>query len=235
MMNNCELQIAICDDDKMSLKKNVLMTEFVLKEAGIVYRIEEYDNARALLDAIQQGTQFQILLLDVMMSEMDGIELASELRTQKNDVEIIFISGNQETALRGYEVAAARYLIKPVVPERLKEALLFCYGRCKEKQEYVVLAGIGNYKIYLSEIHYVEAFDRGTRFYLQGNFVDTKIKMSEVEEMLPSDRFILCHRAYMVNISEIRVVRRYEIELKSGEVIPVSRNRYNEVYDRFAK
>lgn len=59
--------------------------------------------------------------------------------------------------------------------------------------------------------------------------------MSEVEELLPTDKFILCHRAYMVNMSEIRVIRRYEIELKSGEVIPVSRNRYNEVYDKFVK
>ena len=235
MMNHCELEIAICDDDKMSLKKNVLMTEYILREAGISYRIEEYDNAGALLNSIQQGAQFQILLLDVMMSEMDGMELAVELRQQKIDVEIIFISGDQETALRGYEVAAARYLIKPVLPDRLKEALLFCYDRCKAKREYLVLAGEGNYKIFLSEVRYVEAFDRGARFYLQEDYVDTKIKMSEVEELLPADRFILCHRAFLVNISEIRVVRRYEIELKNGDVIPVSRNRYNEVYDRFAK
>ena len=234
-MNNYELQIAICDDDKMSLKKNVYMTEVILKEAGIEYRIEEYDNATSLLESVQRGAQFQILLLDVMMSEMDGMELAVELRNQKIDVEIIFISGDQETALRGYEVAAARYLVKPVLLERLKEALLYCCKKCKEKKEYVVLTGLGNYKIFLSEIRYVEAFDRGARFYLQDDYVDTKIKMSDAEILLHADRFVLCHRAYMVNISEIRVVRRYEIELKSGELIPVSRNRYNEVYSKFAK
>lgn len=233
MMTNCELQIAVCDDDYMSREKNSMITGKVLDEAGISYKIEKYESAKALLDAIHKGTQFQIFLLDVMMNEMDGMELATELRKQKNTAEIIFISGNQENALRGYEVAAARYLAKPVIPERLQEALLFCYDRYKDTQEFVVLAATGNYKVYLSEIRYVEAFERGTRFYLKENFVDTKIKISEVEELLPSDRFILCHRAYIVNISEIRVVRRYEIELKSGDVIPVSRIRYTEVYESF--
>ncbi len=132
-------------------------------------------------------------------------------------------------------MSAAGYLVKPVMLEHLKEALLFCYDKSMDTQEFVVLAATGNYKVFLSEICYIEAFERGTRFYLHGDFVDTKIKMSEVEELLPADKFISCHRAYMVNMSEIRVIRRYEIELKSGEVIPVSRNRYNEVYDKFVK
>lgn len=235
MMTDCELQIAICDDDSMSREKNALMTGKILTEAGIPYTIQKYDSAKALLNAIQEGAQFQIFLLDVLMNEMDGMELAIELRKQKNEAEIIFISGDQETALRGYEVAAARYLAKPVLPERLEEALLFCYDKYKDKQEFVVLAATGNYKIFMSEIRYVEAFDRGARFYLKENYVDTKIKMGEVEAMLPSDRFILCHRAFIVNASEIRVVRRYEIELKSGEVIPISRMRYTEVYERFVQ
>ncbi len=235
MMRDGELQIAICDDDYMSLEKNVLMTEKILNEAGVTYCIQKFDNAKNLLDTIQKGAKYHIFLLDVLMNEMDGMELAAELRKQTNDAEIIFISGDQENALRGYEVAAARYLAKPVMMERLKEALLFCYDRYRDKNEFLMLAATGNCKVLLSEVRYVEAFERGTRFYLKGDNIDTKVKMGDVEKMLLNDKFIMCHRAFIVNISEIRAVRRYEIELKGGEIIPVSRIRYTEVYERFMR
>lgn len=235
MKKKSELRIAVCDDDSMSREKHALMTGKILEEAGIEYAIFKYDSAQPLLEEIQAGEQFHILLLDVMMSEMDGMELATELRKQKNESEIIFISGDRETALRGYEVAAARYLTKPVMLERLKEAILFCYEKFKGEQEVVVLAAYGNFKIYLSDVRYVEAFDRGTRFYLRDDSIDTKLKLSEVEELLPSDKFVMCHRAFVVNMSEIKYVRRYEIELKDGEVIPVGRMRYTEVYEKFVE
>ena len=137
--------------------------------------------------------------------------------------------------MRGYEVSAARYLIKPVMPDRLKEALFFCYERNIANREFVVLAASGNCKIYLSDIRYVEAYDRGTRILLKEDEVNTKLKLSELEELLPKNSFVMCHRAYIVNISEVKVVRRYELELENGEVIPVSRMRYAEVYEKFVK
>ena len=234
-MSENVLRIAICDDDIMSRETNALMTQKVLEDAGIRYETAMFKSANELLDEIQKGTEFQILLLDVMMNEMDGMELATELRKHKSDAEIIFISGDRDTALRGYEVAAARYLIKPVMLERLKEALMFCYERHCESLDYIVLPVDGNYKLYLSEISYVEAFDRGTRFYLQDQVLDTKLKISEVEALLPADTFILCHRAFIVNVKEIRAVRRYEIEMKDGSVVPVSRIRYPEVCESFVK
>lgn len=228
------LKIAICDDDYMSREANALMTKQILEQEGIAYECAVYESAKALLNAMQEAS-FHILLLDVMMTGMDGMELAIELRKQKSEVDIIFISGDRENALRGYEVSAARYLIKPVMMERLKEALLYCYERYKDSSEFVVLSSVGNCKIYLSEICYVEAYERGTIFHLKDNMINTKLKMHEVEELLPQDKFMLCHRAYIVNLSEVRAVRRYEIELKNSEIIPVSRVRYTLVCEMFAK
>lgn len=229
-----DFRIAICDDDYMSREANALMTRKILEEEGLPYEIEVFESASGLLSAMKK-TSFQILLLDVMMTDMDGMELALELRKQKSDVDIIFISGDRDTALRGYEVAAARYLIKPVMLERLKEALLYCYERYKSSMDFIVLSNVRNCKIFLSEICYIEAYERGACFHLKEDSVDTKLKMNEVEALLPEERFIQCHRAFIVNLSEIRTVRRFEIELKSGEVIPVSRGRYSKVIEQFAK
>jgi len=79
----------------------------------------------------------------------------------------------------------------------------------------------------------VEAFDRGTRFVLSGETVETKLKFGEVEAMLPETIFVLCHRAYMVNLAEIKCIRRYEFTLKSGLAVPIGKGRYMEIHRKF--
>ena len=103
---------------------------------GLACDLSGYESTTALLTAIQDGAQFHILLLDVMMEGLDGMELAAALRKLGDSTAIIFISSNRELALRGYEVSAARYLAKPLQPEQLREALLYCYKTFCEKKKF---------------------------------------------------------------------------------------------------
>lgn len=228
-----QLRIAVCDDEYMSREQNAKMTEMVLGQAGIRHSIHKYESGRELLVDIERGVQFHILLLDVVMEEMDGMELAAALRKQKQDMDIIFVSGDREAALYGYEVSAQRYLAKPLAADKLKEALLYCYHRRQEKREVLLNTAKGIYKINISDIKYVEAFERGTRFALEGEMVDTRLKFSEALERLPTSEFVLCHRAYAVNLSAVKYIRCYEFELKCGETVPIGKARYNEIYNKF--
>lgn len=232
---NYELSIAVCDDDYLSREKHALMTEMILKDIGVMYKVKKYESAMSLLEDMQKGAQFHIFLLDVMMNEMDGMELAAELRQQKNNADIIFISGNHETALRGYEVAAVRYLAKPVMLDKLKEALAFCLKKRGESNVLLINTSQGQYRVILSNICYVEAYERGTRFVLKEGIVDSRLKFSEVETMLSGEEFAFCHRAFIVNLSEVKAIRRFEFELKNDEVIPISRKRYIQIYEQFLR
>lgn len=82
-------------------------------------------------------------------------------------------------------------------------------------------------------IQFVEAYDRGTRFFLTGETVETKLKFSETEAMLPKSMFLMCHRAYIVNLALTKGVRQYEFRMKSGAVVPISRYRCNDVNQAF--
>ena len=79
----------------------------------------------------------------------------------------------------------------------------------------------------------MEAFDRGTRFVLTDETVETKLKFSEVEAMLPKASFLLCHRAYIVNLAQTKRINQYEFLMKSGVTVPISRLRYNEINRQF--
>lgn len=227
------LSIAVCDDASTDCTCIANMTEQILRSKNVMHRIAEFKSAQELLEAIQNGTQFQILVLDVMMDEMDGMELAALLRQQKNQAAIIFISNNREMAMQGYEVNASRYLAKPVNSEKLQEALFHCCSSQYEKREILLPTGQGQHRTYVSDIQFVEAFDRGTRFVFVDESVETKLKFSEVGAMLPENSFVLCHRAFIANLSFVKRIRHYEFEMKSGVLVPISKHRYSEINKKF--
>lgn len=231
-----KINIAVCDDIQADRRKNASMTKVILDCAEISCSIKEYESAASLLHAIQIGAQYSILLLDVMldeMDEMDGIELARILRKQENKTDIIFVSANREMAMCGYEVEAARYLGKPIEADKLKEALIFCCKRWREKKEILLPTSKGQRRTSYSDIQFVEAFDRGTRFVLTNETIETKLKFGEAKAMLPKSAFILCHRAYMVNVNHVINISPYEFKLNSGVLVPISKARYNEVKRKF--
>ena len=96
------LRLAVCDDEPAFCDQIVEWTREILQQERIEADIERFESARSLLDTIEAGATFSILLLDVMMDGMDGMTLAAALRAQGQRTPIIFISNNREMALRGY-------------------------------------------------------------------------------------------------------------------------------------
>ena len=228
------MKIAVCDDMSEDVKRNSEMTSDVLSEENISFEISEYTCGQKLTEDIENGKSFHILLLDVVMGKSDGIDLAAKLRTiVDDDTQIVFISGNREMAMRGYEVSAARYLAKPLEREKLKEALLYCCRLLKAKKEILIPANQGKYRVSFSDIQYVEAFDRGTRFTLKNDSFESNLKFSEAERMFSEEDFLLCHRGLIVNLSWVQLIRRYEFVLKNGRTVPIGKGRYAETYKKF--
>ncbi len=221
-------EIAICEDEEEELEEIVYMVREILQKNQIDYNVSCYRNGEGLLYAIQNGMNFHLLLLDVLLKGIDGIALAKQLRKLQNMVAIVFMSWNKEMALEGYKVNATRYLAKPIQEEYLQEALLFCYEN-QIKKEILLPTQNGQYKISLSDIVYAEAQGRGVKIILLNGQLEVKLKISELETMLPDQRFILCHRSYIVNLAFVQYIHYYEIKLQDGQTIPISKYRFLEV------
>lgn len=227
------LRIAIVDDMEQDRRRITEETAAVLNEGRISHSIDCYHDAEALLDAVRVGIRYNLLLLDVQMDEMDGMALARELRSLGDQSAIVFISHSQEMARLGYRVGAARYLLKPLDRLELKEALLHLHGQWQDKKEILLPTGSGQRRTSLVNIQFAEAYDRGTRFFLTDETVETRLKFGEVERLLPRSMFLTCHRAYIVNLAFARGISQYEFRMKSGAVVPISRYRYSEVNQAF--
>ena len=232
MATGIELDIAVVDDIEQDRVQIMEQTRNILRHAKVPHTVSSYADGKALLADIRSGKKYDLLLLDVLMDDMDGMALAKALRNQGDHAMIVFISISQEMARRGYQVEASRYLVKPLDKEELKESLMYCIDKLTKK-EILLPTEKGQYRTSFPNIQFVEAFERGTRFVLTDDTVETKLKFSEVETMLPTSTFILCHRAYIVNLALTKHISQYEFVMKNGAVIPISRLRYNEIYRMF--
>lgn len=235
MSAGSELKIAIVDDTEQARIRIREETDAILSRESIPHSIALFSDGKNLLDAICCGRTYDLLLLDVIMEEMDGISLAAELRKREDHTAVVFISSNRELARKGYLVNASRYLLKPLDPVELEEALMHCYAQLKIQKEILLPTAQGQYRTSFQNIQFAEAFDRGTRFVLSDEIVETKLKFSEAEALLPKGGFIRCHRAYIVNAAHTRRIRQYAFEMKSGAVVPISRPRYSEVNRQFVE
>ena len=228
------LRIAVCDDEALDRAQIAQMSQEILRAEEIPAEIACFASAGALLHAIQTGGAFQILLLDVMMEGMDGMELAAALRAGQEEAAIVFISSNREMALRGYEVAA-RYLAKPLDAEKLREALLHCCAAYLQPREIVLPTSEGQSKVNVRAIVYVEPWDRGVRLHFAHKKVEVRMSISQVAALLPEHQFTYCHRTLLVNLAYVRHLRYCELELKSGERLPISKYRLAQFKSEFMK
>ena len=225
--------IALCDDDPGFLGAFLPQVKSALAQLHEECEILCYENADKLLSDIRSGKKPSILLLDVMMQGLDGMALARELRKDAVDIPIIFVSSNRDCALYGYELSALRYLAKPVEKERLLEALGAAFQK-QQTQTLVLQAAEGLSRLDISNIRYAEMQRRGIQFHLRnGTALDTHMKISDVEQMLPRERFFRCHQGYIVSMDAIATILRADVVLEDGCRIPVSRSRLPELRQRF--
>ena len=233
MPTACELKIAIVDDSRQDRLHIEVLTESILRENNITHSIDSYVDGSELLNALHGGRKYNLLLLDVVMDQMDGIALAKALRDYGNQTMIVFISSSHELACQGYKVNAVRYVLKPLDAEELKEALLYCHREWQTKKEILLPTENGHHRISFKDIQFVEAYDRGTRFVLSGETVYSSVKFSEAVTLLPQSGFIHCHRAFLANAANVKRIRPNEFVMRSGDLVPISKHRYAEVSRRF--
>lgn len=224
--------IGICDDDERQIAglRGILGKWAIHKPFALT--IEEYTSAESFLFSYPDKP-CNLLLLDIEMKGLNGMELARKLRAQKDMLPIVFITGYSEYMNDGYEVEALHYLIKPLDEEKLFSVLDRYLKRYTPEQEIVLPCEDGMVRICPDEIVYGEAEGKKTKLYLADrNEVLCPLGIGECRKMLTDD-FICCHRSYIVNLRYIRSIGKMELRLDAGKEIPISRRLYKEVNQKF--
>lgn len=217
---------AVCDDNKADAAFVVSLIENWNKKKALPLQIELFSSAEELLFAREDRQDFDLLLLDIEMGRMNGVELAKKLRKMGARMQIVFVTGFMDYISEGYDVEALHYLMKPVTGEKLEQVLDRALERIRIREKKLVLSlpdGVARVELY--EIRYLE---------VQKNYVtvhaneDYRVKktLNELEEEL-DDSFFKVHRSYIVGLRFVRKILKTEVILKDNTAVPLSRKFYD--------
>ena len=194
--------------------------------------IRTFASAEAFLFEYEEDKAYDILLLDVEMKNINGIELAKCIRKDNNRAEIIFITSHFEFVGEGYEVDALHYLIKPISAEKLTQVLTKAAEKISVEPPSVVISCEGEtVKLYEADIRYVESF----LHYIVIHTKDKEYKIKEnisVFENRVSDDFYRIHRSYLVSLKHITRISRTSVNIGNTE-LPLSRGKYDDINRAF--
>ena len=228
-----KLNIAICDDEQNQIKYIKDIVSAWAETSGHMPIFAEFPSAEAFLFDYAENQNYDILLLDIEMANMNGIDLAKKVREGNNRVQIVFITGYPDFMSEGFEVAALHYLMKPVKKEKLFSVLERAVENLGKKEEFLVLeTENGVLRINFSEIMLAEAKGHDTVLTLTSGNETAKIGINDLEKKLDTS-FVRSHRSYLVGLRHITRITKTDVILDNGTLIPLSRRMYAEVNQKF--
>lgn len=225
-------RIAICDDEQNQIEYITSIVASWSAHEGHGCEIRTFASAEAFLFEYEEDKAYDILLLDVEMKNMNGIELAKRIRKDNNRAEIVFITSHFEFVGEGYEVDALHYLTKPISVEKLTQVLTKAAEKLSVEPPSVVISCEGEtVKLYESDILYVESFLHYIVIHTKDNEYKIKENISVFENKV-SDVFYRIHRSYLVSLKYITRISRTSVNIGNTE-LPLSRGKYDNINRAF--
>ena len=172
---------------------------------------------------------FDIILMDIQMRFMDGMTAAEKIRQMDQKVIIMFITNMIQYAVRGYEVDAMDYVVKPVEYFSFSQKLDKAVGRMRsEVKEFLTIPiGEGVVKIDIADIYFIEGQRHNVIYYTSRGDYCSRITMKELEEKLAVHNFFRCAKGYLVNMNHVEGFVGSDCVIHNVH-IPVSRTRKKE-------
>jgi len=231
------LKIAICDDDIRELARISDLLNQYQKNKGITLRYDVFQSSVELLEAMRRHP-YQILILDIMIPGVNGIQAAQEIRDFNDETSIIFLTSSAEFAVESYSVNAYSYLLKPGTADSLYPVLdkLILKAQRKEKTLILTLPD-GVTRLPFSRIEFLEVNNKKLLFHLEDGIVrEMTGTLSDFEEKLLSRReFVKVHRSYIyiVNMEHINRLSAKDLSTYSNRIVPVSRLLFSQVREKY--
>lgn len=223
------IRIGICDDSSAFLHQTKFMIDHWDNQPQNI-TAELFENGDALIQAHTEHP-FDIILLDVIMPLLNGMETARELREKDKTVKIVFLTSSVDFAVDSYTVKASNYLLKPVNPSKLFACLDELISEIQSTARCIAVRSVdATHRVRISDIEYVEAQGKHILFALtDGKSVESLEPLYTYENKLVlDDGFFKCHRSYIVNIHYIDSYSQKEIVMRSGCRVPISRSYHKE-------
>ena len=219
-------KIAICDDSRPDSELAAALTHRWAQTVNAQIDLNIFPSAEAFLFHYADNKDYDILLLDIEMTNMDGVTMAKQIRRRNETVQIIFITGYSDYISEGYEVAALHYLLKPINPDKFFEVLSRAADKLSKNERTVLIEQTGEtLRIPLYEISHITADRNYITVHAKQDYTIKKT-LADFEKLL-DDRFFRAGRSAVINLSYVVRVTKTDAYLSDGSVVPIPKTAYD--------
>lgn len=229
------INIAIVEDNAEDVERLKNCLEYFKQNDGGDYAITEFSDAVQFM--FRSSFDFDLIFLDIQMPEMNGIKAAKLIREQNRTVGIVFITNMRQLAIKGYEVDAIDFLVKPINPSdfylKMKHILL----RLDLVKANEIVIGTRNQResVAIASVKYLEVSGHYVKYHIGESVVIEYSTLKEVERKLePYGCFAKCSRYFLVNLNYVDRIVGDEVCL--GETkLAISRSMKRQFCQAFAE
>lgn len=210
------IAVAIIDDDERYVE---IIEEYLTRygaERGERFRVDAFADGEDIVEGY--GSGYDIVFMDVEMHAMDGMTAARHIREMDDEAIIVFITNMAQYAIKGYEVDALDYVLKPISYFAFCRTLDKALGRLASKRtegrsrSLVISSRGGVHRVPLSSLIWIESKGHRVTYHTENGLLEsTTVSMKELEEQLRGDDFYRCSNGYLVNLAYVRGIQGSEV------------------------
>lgn len=221
-------KVAICDDSEID--RDYICNLFLSwsKKNQLLFKVDTFSSGEEFLFKCGEHVDYDILLLDIEMKKVNGMELAKKIRNFNPLIQIVFISGYSDYIFQGYDVEALHYLLKPIDVDKFFWVLNKAMEKLLNNEKSLTFNYYGDLiRLPLHFIKYISVKQNYITIHANEDYT-LKSSLTDYEELL-DDRFLRVGRSLIVNLTLIIKVSKQSIYLKGGIVLPLPRGAYDKI------
>ncbi len=226
------LLISVVDDNPKDAAHLKSCVEEYCRAEGHAALVQTYRDG---VDFIRATDHYDIVFLDIQMGKLDGLETARLIRKINRETILIFVTNMAQFAIKGYEVDALDFILKPASPASIRYVMDKAIQRLDNstRSQFLLKTPEGTLSLSASDITYVEVFDHNLVYHTTRGEHTVRGRLSDVAGKLDPDRFVMCSRSFIVNLRHVSSVAADHLLI--GETrIPVSKSHRKELMKRFS-
>jgi len=215
------MHIAICEDDALDADTIRTLLEEYLEQHAYVGEISVFNSGEELLASFSLGL-YDVILFDIFLGTMSGIDTARHIRAIDPTCAIIFITSSKDFSLESYSVQGSAYVVKPISKESLEKALFTCREIFMRNARYIeIRVDRTMMKLPLTKIFYAESRENNVLFHTSAGEFKTRTTLDEIERQLGGKPFYRCHHSYLINTNHVLRLAGNDILMRNQDFVPM--------------
>lgn len=217
------MKIGICDDDREDLQLTYRVSKATFEKLGIDYEIKVFNKAE---DILAWTEDLHLLVLDIEMPGLSGIDLKQVFQEKAKDTIIIFVTNHDELVLSAFGIHVFGFVIKKNIESQLPKLL---QDFISVTSPWIVIDG----EIDSRDIRYIKAARVYTEVYMKnGERILTRRSIREYEEMLAACDFVRIHKSYLVNFAWVDKISDDKVHI-GEDVLSIATRQKKEIQDKY--